>query len=758
MRSWLENTKLPSSSRFFKLLGCLNQQSISPGVIRLRNSLYDKYPYKDVPGGWKVKILVQENGYSIVHEKSEQSYNQAPTHSFSLNWAFTIKFSPYFSNVWAGFQVTGWNCGPDMSPELRKDFEAIVVQHTPPQIMNHRLLIADDQSPRGSLLLTPKLAERFRVAYAVHQIPAFPASDSNLESPLYVLMESLISKLESEENRAAIMNMLESLVYEVGHSDVEVVSRLLSYIHIHNYRSSLLFKLLHYDTQAHMFGALKSQLSKHLPHLVDDSKYYTIEFCRTRQGYKLVVNHVSRDDENIIWWSALFYLDERLSTFDSSIVVQDVMPSQDLLSSSSASSQLLSTLEHLVTPTSVFSQKFRCLSSDDLDLYFESTQTISNSLSIFLDGANLFQDFSINTSTLLAALKHLEKHISLATFYLDISNPLRIRKAKCSIIDVVCTSEPSSVSKKHLIYPVRIQSHEHYLHQNLAQDLIQCSSMLEIRSESNQLLYQPLPELDRPQLVQTMLDAIFYKVEPNHLAQIYSQSLANSIRERPNLVCALSHFFQEQQSPIHLSDNKPQKSFKLFSLLTRNTLCQAMLSLRDLFYDKFHYKSVKGSWSVTLHFLPNKKTLITHSKQEQTPCLDDFRSYFFFEWRLQLTVDLDMETIKQSQYIHNLFFHEETSEETRTDVIMAFSPIIRDSPCAFLNMATSISTLEIIELLRKAIKDAHPTPVEHSSLGTLDVTFLLQQLERNIPSKKIPITPLGSNLTLEQELCYGSNL
>ena len=43
-----------------KVLKCINQEIVYPAVMVLRNLMYEKFPYKDVKGGWRVVISLGE--------------------------------------------------------------------------------------------------------------------------------------------------------------------------------------------------------------------------------------------------------------------------------------------------------------------------------------------------------------------------------------------------------------------------------------------------------------------------------------------------------------------------------------------------------------------------------------------------------------------------------------------------------------------------------------------------------------------------
>lgn len=45
-----------------KVLKCINQEIVYPAVMVLRKIMYDKFPYKDVKGGWRVSITLGEKG------------------------------------------------------------------------------------------------------------------------------------------------------------------------------------------------------------------------------------------------------------------------------------------------------------------------------------------------------------------------------------------------------------------------------------------------------------------------------------------------------------------------------------------------------------------------------------------------------------------------------------------------------------------------------------------------------------------------
>ena len=75
-----------------KILKCINQEMLSPGVMALRGSIYEKFPFKDIKGGWEVIITISEKEYRVTHIKKEQSYDVRDEARFTFEWIVDIPF------------------------------------------------------------------------------------------------------------------------------------------------------------------------------------------------------------------------------------------------------------------------------------------------------------------------------------------------------------------------------------------------------------------------------------------------------------------------------------------------------------------------------------------------------------------------------------------------------------------------------------------------------------------------------------------
>ena len=60
--------------------------------MSIRNSLYEKFPYKDVKGGWKVIISLDQDRVVVSHIKKEQSHDTTPEGRFFFQWHLTLAF------------------------------------------------------------------------------------------------------------------------------------------------------------------------------------------------------------------------------------------------------------------------------------------------------------------------------------------------------------------------------------------------------------------------------------------------------------------------------------------------------------------------------------------------------------------------------------------------------------------------------------------------------------------------------------------
>lgn len=93
----------------FAVLRCIHQEIIFPVVMKIRQTVYEMFPYKDVKGSWNIYVVLVEDkqgggvgkGISdvhVFHTKKEQSHDPNPNAHFEFEWAMALTLSPTFDS------------------------------------------------------------------------------------------------------------------------------------------------------------------------------------------------------------------------------------------------------------------------------------------------------------------------------------------------------------------------------------------------------------------------------------------------------------------------------------------------------------------------------------------------------------------------------------------------------------------------------------------------------------------------------------
>merc|ERR1712137_653922 len=61
-------------SRVIRILKVCNQSLLAPTVVRMKESIGTKYPYKDQRGQWVIVIRKEKESVTVTHTKKEQSW------------------------------------------------------------------------------------------------------------------------------------------------------------------------------------------------------------------------------------------------------------------------------------------------------------------------------------------------------------------------------------------------------------------------------------------------------------------------------------------------------------------------------------------------------------------------------------------------------------------------------------------------------------------------------------------------------------
>jgi len=72
-----------------RVLKACNQSVLAPAVLRLKSVVGSYFPYKDVRGGWRLLIKINQDEVIIVHRRWEQSFVQG---DFNFKWELEMVF------------------------------------------------------------------------------------------------------------------------------------------------------------------------------------------------------------------------------------------------------------------------------------------------------------------------------------------------------------------------------------------------------------------------------------------------------------------------------------------------------------------------------------------------------------------------------------------------------------------------------------------------------------------------------------------
>jgi len=75
LRSFFASALIQKAPRLEAVLRLIHQEIPFPVIKRFRDSFYDKFPFKDCRGTWKIRIEVAGKSIVVSHVKSEQAHS-----------------------------------------------------------------------------------------------------------------------------------------------------------------------------------------------------------------------------------------------------------------------------------------------------------------------------------------------------------------------------------------------------------------------------------------------------------------------------------------------------------------------------------------------------------------------------------------------------------------------------------------------------------------------------------------------------------
>jgi len=119
---------------FVRLMRAISEDTAFPGVMKLRELIYNVLPYKDVRETWRVHVNVFEslNQIEVVHSKMEQSRDHVPGTYFHFRWQLSLFLKrPAMDLVDCRFGITDFSVEKTAAPEFRQ----LVTRHLKPLLL-----------------------------------------------------------------------------------------------------------------------------------------------------------------------------------------------------------------------------------------------------------------------------------------------------------------------------------------------------------------------------------------------------------------------------------------------------------------------------------------------------------------------------------------------------------------------------------------------------------------------------------------------
>jgi hypothetical protein len=134
LQTFFDNCGIPENSKLYKILKCIQQEIIVAPVMELRTRLYEKFPYKDEPGSWRVEIEFRPNSVRLVHRKRERSYETTPENFFGFEWILELNFTRKLSNFDVKVSITDWWFHKQASQARKQKLEEAFRSFSSPEV------------------------------------------------------------------------------------------------------------------------------------------------------------------------------------------------------------------------------------------------------------------------------------------------------------------------------------------------------------------------------------------------------------------------------------------------------------------------------------------------------------------------------------------------------------------------------------------------------------------------------------------------
>jgi len=98
LREYMEQV-VGDGSKVIAVLKACNQSILAPGVLKLKFSVGNQFPFKDMRGSWRIDIIVDTDKVTVIHSKRERSFEDNPSDYFEFGWSLAMVFDKEVSDL-----------------------------------------------------------------------------------------------------------------------------------------------------------------------------------------------------------------------------------------------------------------------------------------------------------------------------------------------------------------------------------------------------------------------------------------------------------------------------------------------------------------------------------------------------------------------------------------------------------------------------------------------------------------------------------
>eukprot|EP00028_Trichosphaerium_sp_Am-I-7-wt_P006691 CAMPEP_0168532980 /NCGR_PEP_ID=MMETSP0405-20121227/16720_1 /TAXON_ID=498012 /ORGANISM="Trichosphaerium sp, Strain Am-I-7 wt" /LENGTH=891 /DNA_ID=CAMNT_0008558785 /DNA_START=11 /DNA_END=2682 /DNA_ORIENTATION=+ len=272
---------------------------------------------------------------------------------------------------------------------------------------------------------------------------------------------------------------------------------------------------------------------------------------------------------------------------------------------------------------------------------------------------------------------------------------------------------------------------------------------------SKDTLYEHDSTKSREQNVTAFIRTLTEWLEEPDMADEIMSKLEKSLNQGGDLSNQMKYFFVLTESIHHT------RTFRMIKTLHPHLRYQAILTLRNSFFEKFPFVDIRGGWHVNIRLSAGSKGTVSvvHFNKAKSHG-DEATQSFDFEWKLIMTFNKYLTTLSTETIIFDWHWGDKTAHDTRCKIKAAFSPFItrdtrfyrmwnRDSASISedlsLSLGRNISSLEI-KRGKKVMFASKPTQKNSVALLVLAELSRCPEAVEYLEEKKKKLSA-GSSIT-----------